>query len=189
MTIAIIGWGSLIWETDTAEAKEFIAHTRGQWNMAKGLNLPLEFSRISRSRQDALTLVIDENHGTNCPVRYIASKRKDLNDVICDLRCREKTVWRHIGHWSYDGRTSHHAFSNRIGEWAASEKFTAAVWTALPSNYRDKKGIDFNVESAIRHLQELSPQGKRKAEQYITNAPSDLKTKLRINVDAESPFT
>ena len=188
MAIAILGWGSLIWDKDKVEANKFDKWCEGQWELAEGLELPLEFSRISTSREKVLTLVIDKDHGTICTVQYITSKRKELNDVICDLRCREGTVWRHIGCWSNDGRPSDHSFSDHIGEWAHKANFDAVVWTALPSNYRDKKKEEFSVKSAIRHLKGLSPEGKNKAEEYITKAPDGIRTKLRDKVKADSPF-
>lgn len=51
--IAILGWGSLIWD----ERPEFDSHHE-EWTSG-GPVLQLEFSRISESRKGALTLVID----------------------------------------------------------------------------------------------------------------------------------
>ena len=188
MAIAILGWGSLLWDREKVEAKMFDETCEGQWDFAEGLELPLEFSRISESRGQALTLVIDSEHGTYCTVQYISSNRKDLNDAICDLRCREGTVRRHIGYWSNDGRSSDHSYSDRISEWANRENFDAVVWTALPSNYHREKGKTFSVANALCHLKALSPEGKRKAEEYMRKAPARIRTKLRDNVETESPF-
>ena len=188
MAIVILGWGSLLWDKEKLEAKTFDASCKGQWDFTEGLELPLEFSRISASRDDALTLVIDSNHGTECPVHYIRSKRRDLDEVICDLCSREGTVRKHIGYWSNDGRCSDHSYSERIGKWANRANFDAVVWTALPSNYHSEKGEGFSVESAFRHLKGLSSAGKRKAEEYISNAPPGIRTKLRDKVEAQSRF-
>ena len=186
MAIAILGWGSLIW--DKKKGKKFDKWCKGEWDLAEGLKLPLEFSRISKSREGALTLVIDRDHGRECPVWYKTSRRKDLYDVICDLRCREGTVRRHIGYCSNDGQSSGHSCSARICGWAKKASFDAVVWTALPSNYCDKKGEKFSVEGAYCHLKSLSPKGKRKAEKYIRIAPDEIRTKLRDKVNAKSPF-
>lgn len=64
MEVAIPGWGSLIWDRKTK--KEFDRRCEGGWKRAEGLTLPLGFSRISKSRQGALTLVIDGRHGAEC---------------------------------------------------------------------------------------------------------------------------
>lgn len=50
MSIAILGWGSLLWD----ERPEFDQH-HGVWQF-DGPHLNLEFSRKSSSRENALTL-------------------------------------------------------------------------------------------------------------------------------------
>lgn len=62
--IAIPGWGSLIWD----KRPEFDKHHE-QW-LQDGPVLKLEFSRISESRKDALTLVIDGVNGSECKTSY-----------------------------------------------------------------------------------------------------------------------
>ena len=57
MKIAILGWGSLLWDRQA----EFDKH-HDDWQF-DGPSLQLEFSRVSESRKDALTLVVDTNHG------------------------------------------------------------------------------------------------------------------------------
>ena len=188
MTIAILGWGSLIWDQESEQAKAFEESCRGKWKLAEGLELPLEFSRISKSRAFALTLVIDKKHGTDCTVQYIESKRAELNDVICDLRCREGTVWKHIGYWKDSKENSGHLFSDRIGEWAKKATLDAVVWTALQNNYSDIKEEEFSLDNAMRHLRGLSCEGKHEARKYLTNAPDEVKTKLREQVNINSPF-
>ena len=97
MRIAILGWGSLLWDTTTPQAQEFDRH-RGNW-LFDGPRLRLEFSRISHSRNSALTLVLDyENGGEPSQVAYALSKRKHPEDAACDLRCREGTVMKNIGY-------------------------------------------------------------------------------------------
>ncbi|MER8652067.1 hypothetical protein [Mesorhizobium sp. M0586] len=84
--IAILGWGSLIWDKHL----EFDAHHDG-W-LPGGPVLQLEFSRISESRKGALTLVVDNEHGTACETSYAVSSRKNPDDAVADLRCRESTI-------------------------------------------------------------------------------------------------
>jgi len=55
--IAILGWGSLIYEL--GELESYVA---SDWKDG-GPKLPIEFSRVSSSRDGALTLVIDEKNG------------------------------------------------------------------------------------------------------------------------------
>jgi hypothetical protein len=89
--IAILGWGSLIWE----ERPEFDRYL-GMWNVG-GPQLPIEFCRKSKTRHNALTLVIDNNLGTEVETLYALSKRSDPRDTICDLRSREGTTIENIG--------------------------------------------------------------------------------------------
>ncbi len=89
--IAILGWGSLLWDSrpEFDEQHESWQHD--------GPEIKLEFSRVSQSRRGALTLVIDPKNGTPCRVAYAISKRRDPEDAICDLRCREGTTRSNVG--------------------------------------------------------------------------------------------
>ena len=91
MRIAILGWGSLLWE----DSPDF-----DRWHEAwedDGPTLKIEFSRVSTSRLGALTLVIDEEHGAPTRVAWCLSKRTNTDDAVCDLRCREGTTLKNIG--------------------------------------------------------------------------------------------
>ena len=57
MRIAILGWGSLPWDDETERGREFNRHLEGRTWCRHGPSLKLEFSRISESRNRALTLV------------------------------------------------------------------------------------------------------------------------------------
>jgi len=57
MRIAILGWGSLLWEG----GQEF-DYWHEPWK-PDGPILKIEFSRVSVRRQGSLTLVIDPEHG------------------------------------------------------------------------------------------------------------------------------
>jgi hypothetical protein len=76
MKIAILGWGSLVW--DPASLKE---HLEGDGEFIQGgPKLPIEFSRISKDGR--LTLVIDEHHGTPVPTRVATSRLSNLGDDL-----------------------------------------------------------------------------------------------------------
>ena len=90
MKVAILGWGSLLWD----ERIEFDTHHKG-WQ-SDGPLLKLEFSRVSRTRTNSLTLVLDYQNGALCQVAYALSKRENSDDPICDLRGREGTVLKNI---------------------------------------------------------------------------------------------
>ena len=183
--IAIIGWGSLIGEPRD-DFKEHI----GTWK-EDGPILPIEFSRISDSRDGALTLVIDPDNGSQVRTKYTLSKRKYPEDATCDLRTREGTVIRHIGlidlekevyrgHWSF--------VIDKIKLWANEKQLRAVVWTDLPSNYTEKTQKVFDIGNAIEYLKSLNDKGQNSAKEYIRNAPAMVQTPLRIKVSQDQWF-
>lgn len=91
MRVAILGWGSLLWEGGAEFDQQ---HDLWRYD---GPTLKLEFSRVSQTRLGALTLVIDDEHGTSTTVAWCLSKHASLEDVTCDLRCREGTTAANIG--------------------------------------------------------------------------------------------
>jgi hypothetical protein len=177
--IAILGWGSLIWEP-REDFKKYI----GSWK-EDGPVLPIEFSRISNSRNGALTLVIDPDNGSQVRTRYTFSNRKEPDDAVCDLRTREGTILRHIGFIDLKNKVSmgHYTFIiDKIKLWAVQKNFRAVIWTDLPSNYVEKNKEVFNAKKAIEYLKNLTKEGQKSAKEYIRNAPVEVQTSLRIEV-------
>lgn len=183
--IAILGWGSLIREPRD-DFKKYI----GVWE-EDGPILPIEFSRISDSRNGALTLVIDPDNGSQVRTKYTLSKRKNPEDATCDLRTREGTVIRHIGlidlekdfyrgHWSF--------VIDKIKLWATEKQLRAVVWTDLPSNYAEKTKKVFKPENAIEYLKSLDEEGQKLSKEYIRKVPDDIKTPLRRKVSQDQWF-
>lgn len=184
LRIALLGWGSLIWD----KRPDFDKY-HGEW-LADGPVLPLEFSRVSgETRKRALTLVIDPDNGVNCTVQYAMSTRKDPDDAIVDLRCREGTVMRRMGFWFADARsTCQPPVPETIPIWAKSKSIDAVVWTGLPTNFKDETSEDFSVDAAIRHLQNLSAEGKALAAEYVWRAPDLVQTPLRAALQSAPWF-
>jgi hypothetical protein len=139
--IAILGWGSL-----TYDLGDLITHVRMPWSRGGPL-LPLEFSRVSKSRRNALTLVIDPENGINLPTQFIESTRRDPMDAACDLRRREGTVISHIGLVDLDSNLGRRSKTEKITEaitlWARQCGFRAVVWTDLCSNFAKENGVKF----------------------------------------------
>jgi len=88
--IAILGWGSLLWEGGAD-----FDRCHGVWR-ADGPTLSLELSRISSSRLGALTLVIDAEHGSPTTVAWSLSTRSRAEDAVADLSRREGCTRRDI---------------------------------------------------------------------------------------------
>ena len=127
--IAILGWGSLLWD-ERPEYQNFNDRL-GDWK-EDGPTLRLEFARVSKSRDNALTLVlVDESVGAPCRVSYALIARKLLEDAVCDVRCREGANLADIGYCvvgdltEFPGRTL--SVVNAIRAWATEQKLDAIV--------------------------------------------------------------
>lgn len=176
MKIAVLGWGSLVWDQRELPIK-------GCWK-ENGPLLPLEFSRVSKDGR--LTLVIDHLNGSDTKTCYALSSRAVLTDALEDLRSREGTVEKWIGYLNInDGTGSFNKYSDhvdvfeRIKEWAVSLNLDAVVWTALPSQFEDKTGKNFSVENAIQYIKSLPKSAKKTAIEYIKKAPACVETPFR----------
>jgi len=188
MKIAILGWGSLIW--DNQPKFENFNNQVDQWQN-DGPALKLEFSRISSSRGDALTLVVDEENGELCKVQYAMSKRKNPEDAICDLRNREGTIKRLIGYYFIDDRQKGEPdIPESIKKWASEKEMDVVIWTGLKSNFKDKSKLkrQFSIPNAITHIQSLSAENKAKAFEYVYRAPGSIDTPLRRALQKEPWF-
>lgn len=185
MHIAILGWGSLLWD----ERPEFDDH-HAPWEV-DGPELNIEFSRVSKTRGGALTLVIDPTNGAACRVAHARSKRKDPEDAICDLRSREGTTRSNIAFYFADGSRSQSKDQTALAAvkaWAASKAIDVVVWTELPSNFDKVCGRSFTVEHALSHLSMLESQAKSGAAEYVWRAPDFVVTPLRTILQSQSWF-
>ncbi|MCI0624171.1 MAG: hypothetical protein L0387_21400 [Acidobacteria bacterium] len=173
MKIAILGWGSLIWDPRDLPRE-------GIWQVG-GPTLPIEFSRVSYDGR--LTLVIDPANGVPCSTQFVLSSRSDIEDTICDLSAREGTISERIGYVGLkDGTqrcTVHPPGGAIIQYWATVHSFDAVVWTDLPTNFEDETGFAFSIESAEAYLRRLPKCVAKEARKYIENAPPEVQTPLR----------
>ena len=186
LSIAILGWGSLIWDA----RPEFDQHHH-HWEF-NGPLLPIEFARVSKTRAGALTLVLDSGYGTRCTVAYARSKRSDPEDAICDLRSREGTTRKNIGYFYADGSAQQArdaAILATVGAWARLRSFDVVVWTDLQSNFQAKTGQPFSVAAALKHVASLPPLGRAAAAAYVWQAPELVVTPLRAELQNQPWFT
>jgi cation transport regulator ChaC len=197
-TIAILGWGSLIWDKDHKGAKCFDKWHRpwaddGPW-------IKLEFSRISKvSRPGALTLVVDPVHGSMCQVAYCLSTRTKAEDAFEDLRKREgmpinrdggipRTIGRIIRSQS-SAVCRDQATGTAIENWAARKKIDVVTWTDLPSNFQNVTRNPFSVGAVVAHLLAASPGALAATLEYLRMAPAAVQTDVRRALMADPRFT
>lgn len=180
MIIAILAWGSLIWEKH--RSLDFVKEkgwTRG------GPALPLEFARVSKkTRQGALTLVIyPHTQGEVVPTRFAESTHEQLEEAIRNLAKVEGTNEGNIGFIdSRSGQSRCQAFpdaASTILEWAMQHQFDAVIWTDLCSNFEQEVNMAFTVDNAQNYLHSLQGEGAAQARKYIKNAPDEVDTPLR----------
>lgn len=187
MKIAILGWGSLLWD----EKPEFDDH-HGKWQF-DGPCLKIEFTRVSQTRDGALTLVLDTKNGKKCQVAYALSNRKTPDDAICDLRCREGTTLKNIGFYFADSSRAQAREAEvleTVQAWASEKKIDVVIWTDLDSNFLEKSKCQklFSIEAALCHIQSLDSQGKSKAAEYVWKAPASVETPLRDALQSQPWF-
>ena len=92
MKIAVLGWGSLIWDRRNLCID-------GEWH-DDGPELPIEFARMSS--RERLTLVLHKS-AENVQTLWVNSGLDNLKDAISNLKEREDTTKEeHIGYFEVD---------------------------------------------------------------------------------------
>jgi hypothetical protein len=190
MKIAVLGWGSLVWDPRELRAGAAFA--------PDGPLLPIEFCRVSGDGR--LTLVVDENYGIVCKTYSAPSALQSLDDAIENLRLREgMSGAREVGFVvTASGKQSDVATQRHpeaiatIAAWAPANGYDAAIWTALASNFGEhgKGGEPFSVTAATRYLERLAGQDAAKfarALDYIRKAPPEVDTPVRDEVAKRWP--
>lgn len=182
--VAILGWGSLLWEGGDA-----FDQWHGPWRF-DGPVLKIEFGRVSSRRLGALTLVIDAQYGSPIQVAWCLSKRASLDDAASDLRAREETTIDRVARLelkrSGDLVTDEPAAT--IATWTKAKRLDAVVWTALGGNFSKEAGVPFSVAAAAHYVKTLTAAGKAKAAEYVWRAPDFVDTPLRAALQQEPWF-
>lgn len=182
MKIAILGWGSLIWNPGNLE-------TLGEWQN-DGPSLPIEFSRISENGR--LTLVID-TRATDVKTLYITSAFQEIEAAILNLAAREQTEnLENIGFINFIANTqrvldANLTIINKLTDWNKSREFDAIIWSDFSRNFQLRTGNILTVAHAIQHIEQLATENKRAAVEYIRNAPVQIQTRLRKDLEAQLP--
>jgi hypothetical protein len=184
MRIALLGWGSLLSDSDTR-----FAATHGEWQ-PDGPRLPLEFTRISASHQSALTLVIDKRHGTSCTVAWCESTLGSAEEAVAALLKWEEIKSPGVHHLLAATALPPTASSIlvTIATWARAKQLDAVVWNGLESNFTKATGKQFSVSTAVAHLKQLPPRGLAMAQQYVMRAPGFVRTPLRTALEGAPWF-
>jgi hypothetical protein len=148
MTIACLGWGSLIWEPRDLPL--------GSAWREDGSQLPVEFARQSGDGRLTLVLV---NDWPPSPVLWAELRVKNLAEAVGALAMREnvesKAAKTAIGRWpANSGQAYPHC--DAIAAWAKRRTLSGVAWTALKPGLSDRRGTVPSLADIIRHLQGLN---------------------------------
>lgn len=171
MKIAIIAWGSLIWNAETLDYDRELG-----WS-SSGPILPVEFARISKNGR--LTLVITEN-GTLVQTFYAISSYADLRSAVANIKDREGTIEKYIGCFIKSDNTvfpKDFPYAENISKWSRNLEIDAVIWTNLPEKWQDV------TDDRIDYLKNLPAEKKADAKKYIINTPKEITTKLRSEIE------
>lgn len=191
MKIAILAWGSLIWDPRNL----MIDKTQGNngW-FNKGPMLPIEFARISQDGRLTLVIVSGKDE---IQTMYSISEYEDLNLAILDLSIREGCSTNTIGNYTKQNSIispSEFQFIQNIQIWIDRiSEIDAVIWTDLPKklwyNDENNKKVLVQEDRIIEYLRGLSPEDQAKAEEYIRKAPSIVQTPIRDAIEVALGWT
>ena len=176
MRIAIIGWGSLIWDPRDLELAS-------EWQ-EDGPRLPVEFSRVSEDGR--LTLVLTEGVPEQ-PTLWAVSARDRLEEVEEDLEAREKCDDpRGVACWPrLAGRSGIRRYDDVIRNWLDARNLEGAVWTALGPKDEHRIRRLASEDERLEYLRRLERDRRAAAREYIERAPEQIRTPFRDRVRRE----
>lgn len=182
MKIAVLGWGSLIWDRRNLRIA-------GGW-FEDGPCLPIEFARVSKDGR--LTLVLFP-HVEKGQVLWAYMDTDDLEEAIKNLKERECTKRERIGFVEIASeRTRFNVVPDVVSdikEWLNEKSIDAVIWTDLCPNFEKETGAEFIEDEVVKYLENLQPHAKRKAEKYIRKAPPQIRTKMREIIEESLGWT
>jgi hypothetical protein len=188
MKIAILGWGSLLWDPRDLKLVAPFELT--------GPSLPIEFCRVSKNLR--LTLIIHEEFGTLCQTYAATSAFTNRAEAMENLRVREgMSSTGDVGfaivanqERSHTATKLHPHATETIADWTANAGYDAAIWTALDSRFEEQATEPFSVNAAMRFLEKLAqhnPESFVGALDYIRRAPDATQTPVRDRTAAQWP--
>lgn len=174
MTIACLGWGSLIWRRENLPVIE-------PWH-EDGPSLPIEFAR--QSDNGRITLVVAAGV-PNCPVLWAALNVETLEEAKRALSLREGpgVNLNRVAYWS-PASASRRDEVAAIEAWALTKRdIHAVVWTALGPKFGGESGRVPNEQEVIAYLKQLEGKQRDDAEEYVRYAHWQIRTRYRAAIE------
>ena len=137
-----------------------------------------EFTRVSSNNR--VTLIIEEN---SSPVRTLWSLmlHSNLDDCINALMTREGTTKENI-HYTSVNDTSEDNIKSTIKKWLSEKNIVSAIWTGLSYSKKTNNKRPA-LRDIVKHLEQLAGNERRFAEEYIRNAPRQIDTEYRREIE------
>lgn len=174
MTIACLGWGSLVWRSGNLPCEN-------EWR-GDGPALPVEFAR--QSEDGRVTLVIVESVPA-IPVLWSLLDVSDLDAGVRALADRENVKsLTLIGRWPAPAGSSYPCMET-ISEWAVGKGLAGVVWTALKPGAPGKRGVIPTLDQLVDHLRTLVGQVRVDAVEYVLKTPKQITTPFRAALETE----
>jgi hypothetical protein len=184
MSIAIIGWGSLVWNPDTLKIQF------NHW-YSNGPRLPIEFSRISKDNR--VSLVIDPT-SERIQTLWAFSSFYTIAEARENLSQREGTTLKNIrfidlltGQTSDMSKDEYHW----VSEWADGKQLEGIIWTGLQRNFESKfeqlhgRRPTLSVDGILDHLGRLDFKSFGVARNYILRTHPQIQTPFRPALEEE----
>ena len=183
MKIAILGWGSLLWQPKDLQFDKEIGWSKN------GPMLPIEFARISKDGR--LTLVITKDV-KEVKTYFAISSYESEEEAVLNLAIREGCGREQIG--SYDKSKKNFSkevfFENNILKWIKNTGIDVVIWTNLGEKWEvkndDGEVIDTIVpDERVEYLKKLKNNKRALAEEYIRRTPTQIDTHYRSLIEKE----
>lgn len=193
MTIACLGWGSLIWDPGELEIEKTDPAEKA-W-APDGPLLPVEFARHSLGHR--LTLVLVPGRQTS-PVLWSPLLIEDLEAAKRNLAIREcrrrdgrppkeETVQNFIrewcGYWTAD--RSRGSCNELIDSWAREKDLQGVIWTDFPPRSSDTDSRVPTSGEVLHLLGNLTDRERENAMNYIRRAPRQIATEYRNQIETQ----
>ena len=198
MSIACLGWGSLIWLQGSLP----LMSKKPRW-FTDGPKLPVEFARQSADGRMTLVIVPPEAAEPQ-PVLWAYLTCSSIADAHEALARREwgtrplpqqwtSQDWinwknRNVARWpELAGLSSAH--TQQIETWANGKKLDEVVWTNLLAKYDGEDGRVPSLAEVLNYLKTLSGFNLSEAKKYVRNAPLQIRTNYRVAIESELGWT
>lgn len=187
MTIACLGWGSLIWEPKDLPVEP-------PW-FEDGPILPIEF--IRKSNDERITLVVDTDSDQPVRVLWALMFTESTDEAREFLRQREFPkskkqdfdLSKKIPMVTKDEKVADGSIKGTVQNWLKEKDLDAVIWTGLSWNKTAFEGKRPNAKQVVDHLRKLEGAELCRAEQYVRNTPKQIDTSYRRTIEKELGWT